>query len=478
MRRRAFLLALGALAAARLQGQGGPATAAGAPSPTWAQDVAPILMNHCVECHRPGEAAPFSLLAYRDAAKRARFLAKTVRARVMPPFSPDGPVGAFVDERRLSEAEIAVIGQWADHGAAAGDLSRAPAPPAARGGGWRLGPPDLVVGMRRPFPIPAGPEDTYQVFPMPFSLAGIPPDVIARARIPESDVLAVAAVEVRAGNPRVLHHAAVFVDTSGVARRREAAEGGNGYPSFGTPGFAPAAYLGGRVLGTTPRFLPSGIAAAAMPMSGDLALQIHYHATGKPETDQSEVGIYFMREPAARMMDSLFLRSFKLEIPAGTAAYVVEDSLEVPADCILMSIFPHMHLLGREVHASAWLPDGTVRPLIDIGRWSFRWQDHYFYREPFLLPKGTRVRCRWVFDNSAGNPSNPFSPPRRVRFGPSSTDEMCGLLLGVIPINLADEPLLAAARMKKVKESVAELTPEERSRFRWDDALDDPSGQN
>jgi hypothetical protein len=446
-------------------------------SPTWAEDVAPILMNHCVECHRPGQVAPFSLLSYADAAKRARFLAKTVAARAMPPFSPDGPVGAFVDERRLSKDEIATIARWAETGAQAGDLSRSPAPPPATASGWRLGPPDLIVKMSRPFTIPAGPDDVYQVFPVPFSLAGVPADVIARARIPESDVLAVAAVEVRPGNPRVFHHAGVFMDTTGVARSREAAEGGNGYASFGTPGFVPAAYLGGRVPGTTPRFLPSGIASAVMPMSGDVVLQVHYHATGKVESDQSEVGIYFMKEPTSRILDSLFLRSFKLDIPAGDTAYVVEDSLEIPADCIVMSLFPHMHFLGSEVHATATLPDGSVRPLIDISRWSFRWQDHYFYREPFVLPKGTLVKCRWVFNNGPDNPSNPNSPPREVVFGPNSTDEMCGLLLGVLPVNLADEPLLQEARVRKMKESIAELTPEERGRFKWDDAFNDLEGQ-
>jgi hypothetical protein len=124
------------------------------------------------------------------------------------------------------------------------------------------------------------------------------------------------------------------------------------------------------------------------------------------------------------------------------------------------------------------LPDGSVRPLLEIGRWRFQWQDRYFYREPFVLPKGSVVRCRWVFDNSAANPSNPSSPPRDVRFGPSSTDEMCGLLLGVLPVNLADQPLLLASRRRKTEESIAALTPEERRRFRWDDAFDDLGGKN
>jgi len=472
MRRIAFGMAIFAASVARMQ------AAASSPTPTWARDVAPILMNNCVECHRPGQVAPFSLLAYRDSAKRARFLAKTVAERTMPPWSPDGPVGAFVGERRLTDAEIAVIDRWAEAGAPAGDLSQAPEPPPALGDGWRLGTPDLVVRMRHPFTLPAGPDDAYEVFPMPFTLDGVPADVIARARIPGTDLLSVAAVEIRAGNRKVLHHADVFIDTSGEARKREAAGGGNGYSSFGTPGFVPSAYLGGRVPGTTPRFLPDGIASGVMPMSGDIALQVHYHATVKAETDQSEVGIYLMREPANRMMDALFLRSFKLDIPAGTAAFTVDDSIVVPADCILMSVFPHMHLLGREVHASAQLPDGSTRPLIDISRWSFPWQDHYFYREPFILPKGTVVRCRWVFDNSEANPSNPFSPPRDVRFGPNATDEMCGLLLGVIPVSLDDVQVLADARLRKMKERVDELTPEQRSRFQWQDAFEGMGGRN
>jgi len=372
---------------------------------------------------------------------------------------------------------VATIARWAEAGAPQGDPAKAPAPPPDPGDQWHLGTPDLIVRMRQPFSVPAGPADTYHVFPIPFSLATVPADVMARARIPDSDVLAVAAVEIHAGNRRSLHHADVFIDTSGAARKREAAEGGNGYDSFGTPGFVPDAYIGGRVPGMTPRFLPRGIAASVMPMAGDLALQVHYSATGKVETDQTEVGIYFMREPVRRIMDSLFLRSFNLDIPAGDAHFVVQDSIEVPADCALMSIFAHMHLIGREVHARATLPDGTVKDLLDISRWDFRWQDRYFYREPFILPKGTVVQCTWVFDNSDANKANPFSPPQNIQFGPNSTDEMCELQLGLIPINLGDEALLLDARVRKMKEKIAELSPEQRSRFHWEDAFNDLSGR-
>jgi hypothetical protein len=442
------------------------------PAPTWAADIAPLLYRNCVECHRPGQVAPFSLLGYKDAAKRARFITKAVKAHYMPPWLPDGPADAFLDERHLSAGEVDQLVRWAAAGAPAGDLTQAPAPPPAADDGWTLGKPDLVVRMREPFAVPPGPSDSFRVFPVSFSLESVPAEVLARARIPDSNVLGVAAIEFRPGNRRVFHHAAVWVDTTGGARKREALEGRNGYESFGSPGFPSAVLLGIRVPGMTPRFLPHGIAASVMPVSGDLAFQIHYRATGKPETDQSEVGIYFVREPVRRVMDTVALRSFKLDIPAGDAAFVVEDSTEIPADCALMNIWPHMHLLAREVHVTVVNPDGSTRSLLDISRWNFKWQDRYVYREPFILPKGARIHCRWIFDNSAGNPSNPFSPPRPVQFGPDATDEMCAVDLGVIPINLADIPLFAAALEQKIREKVAELSPEQRARHNWNEAFE------
>ena len=440
--------------------------------PTWASDIAPLIYRNCVECHRPGQVAPFSLLNYPDAAKRARFITKAVNARYMPPWLPDGPENTFLDERHLTTDEVDQLVRWAEAGAPAGDLAQAPVPPPEVNDGWALGKPDLIVRMRQPFAVPPGPSDSFRVFPVPFSLEGLPADVLARAKIPDSAVLGVAAVEFRPGNRRVFHHAALWTDTSGIARQRESAEGGNGYESFGSPGFPSAALLGIRVPGMTPRFLPHGIAASVMPAGGDLAFQIHYRASGKPETDQSEVGVYFMREPVRRVMDTVALRSFKLDIPAGDAAFTVEDTTEIPADCALMTIWPHMHLLAREVHVTVVNPDGSTRSLLDISRWNFKWQDRYVYREPFILPKGSRIHCRWVFDNSAANPGNPFSPPQPVQFGPNATDEMCAVDLGVLAVNLEDAPLFPAALERKIREKVAELTPEQRARHNWSEAFE------
>lgn len=330
--------------------------------------------------------------------------------------------------------------------------------------------------MPRPFELKAQSEDVYRVFPIPFSLDQVPEAVIQKALIkgsggPESDELAVAAIEIVAGNRRIMHHADVWLDTTGAARKREREGGEVGYTSFGTPGFPPAAYLGGRLAGFKPRRLPKGIAAALMPLQGsDLALQIHYSATGKAEVDQSEVGVYFMRRETARVIESVFLRSFDLDIPPGESSYVVEDELVIPTGCYLLNIFPHMHLLGKSIKARATFPDGSTRLLIEVDQWRFNWQDFYVYREPISLPKGTRIHCVWTFNNSETNASNPNDPPERVQFGPNSTDEMCELHLGVIPVDLEEWHLLPKAREDKMRQKIDELSPEQKARFDWNSA--------
>jgi mono/diheme cytochrome c family protein len=433
-------------------------------SPVWAREVAPILYRHCVECHRPGGVAPFSLLGFSDAAKRAKFIADVTQDRIMPPWLPSGPENVFQHERALSVAELATLTAWAKAWAPSGDLSAAPAEPPAPAGGWRLGPPDVIVRMPRAFHVPAGPGDVYRAFPIALPIEASPAEVRERALVPGTDVLGVSAVEIHPGNRRVLHHAHVWVDTSGVARRLEAASGGVGYEAFGNPGFSTAGYLGGHVPGTTPQFLPSGI-AETYRLGGDLVLQVHYSPTGKPETDQTEIGIYFVREPVKRTVEWLRLGSFNLEIPAGAATHTITDELEIPADCFVLSVSPHMHLLGRTVMATATLPDGSQTELLTIPHWDFGWQDRYSYKKPLLLPRGTRVRVRWIFDNSSTNPRNPHSPPRPVHFGPNTTDEMCEFHLYVVPVDIKDYGAFSELMAVKRREKIAELTAEQRTRY-------------
>lgn len=387
---------------------------AASPTPvTYTKQIAPLLWKNCAGCHRPGEVGPFSLLSYNDAAKRADFLASITAERRMPPWKAEPNFGKFHDERRLSEEEIALLAKWAAAGAPEGDPGDLPKPPTFVEG-WFLGEPDLVLEMPEPFTVPADGRDIYRCFVMP---------------IPISESKTVAAVEFRPGNRSVVHHALLFLDANGVARKKDEAEAGPGYSSFGGPGILPTGGLGGWAPGSMPRRLPEGT-GKFLRRGSDLVLQIHYHPDGKVETDRSTVGIYYTKKPATTLVGGLAVRSRSLNIPASEKHYQVTAESEVlPVDVNVLGVAPHMHLLGRKIKVTAQTTDGRTIPLVWIKDWDFNWQGQYAFVEPVRLPKGSIVRVEAEYDNSADNPRNPNSPPKPVHWGEQTTDEMC--LVGV-----------------------------------------------
>ncbi|HEX8914499.1 MAG TPA: hypothetical protein VF796_19275 [Humisphaera sp.] len=389
--------------------------------PTYAGEVAAILFQNCATCHRPGEVAPFPLLTYADASRRARQIARVVGDRLMPPWKPEPGYGHFQAERRLTEQQIATLRAWADAGAPEGDPNLAPpAPTFAKG--WQLGEPDLVIEMPESYALHAEGPDVLRNFVVPVSV--------------DADKM-VGAIEFRPGNPKVVHHALVFLDGSGQARKLDAADPGPGYTSFGGPGFFPSGSLGGWAPGTTPRFLPDGV-GRYMKKGWDAVIQIHYHPSGKPETDRSSVGVYYVRKPAKRLVGGIAVENWDIDIKPGDANHKLASGYTLPTATTFLSVAPHMHLLGRELKVRAVLPDGTDRPLIWIRRWDFDWQDNYVLPEPLTLPKGTRIEMETVHDNSADNPRNPNRPPARVRYGEESTDEMSLCIFEVTCDDLGD----------------------------------------
>jgi hypothetical protein len=341
---------------------------------TYCKDVAPILWKHCAGCHRPGEIGPFPLLTYRDAAKRAGDIVTVTQDRLMPPWKAEPGYGEFHDPRRLSDRDLALLDAWAAGGAPEGDPADLPPRPRFSEG-WQLGEPDLVLRLPEPFTVRASGPDLYQCFVLPTGLDGDK---------------AVAAVEFRPGNPRVVHHALFFLDRTGKARALDAADPAPGYGHFGGIGFLPSGALGGWAPGAIPRRLPEGM-GRPLPKGSDLVLQVHYHPDGKPETDRSVVGLYFTKSPTTRFVMGLPLSRRDFAIPAGDPRYKVAVDFTLPADVRAVAITPHMHLLGREMKVTAVRPDGTVQPLIWIKDWDFNWQGSYQYHEPVSLPKGTRL---------------------------------------------------------------------------------------
>lgn len=394
---------------------------------TYNRDIAPILYANCVVCHREGEVGPFTLTSYLDAAKRARQIAKVVDMKLMPPWKAAQTHGEFEGQRTLTDGEIATLKAWAKTDRAEGDeADRPPLPQFASE--WHLGPPDLIVEMEEDFVVPAGGPDIFQNFVIPYE-------------IPEDKL--VATVEFQPGASSVVHHSLLFLDNSGKARQKDARSPEPGYSTFGGPGFVPSGSIGGWSPGKTPRPLPDGL-GRKMEKGSDLVMQIHYHPNGKETRDRSRVGIYFVDKPKNEAF-AIWTSSFKLDIPPGEANYIAEASYTLPADLTMLSCIPHMHLLGQEMRVTARLPDGTTRELIDVPQWDFNWQDEYIYAKPFKLPKGTRLEVVARYDNSADNPSNPSSPPKRVTFGEETTDEMlyCFFLVAAddprqVPIVLGD----------------------------------------
>jgi hypothetical protein len=385
----------------------GNGTTNGNEAVSYTRDIAPILQANCMNCHRDGEVAPFPLTSYQDAAKRARQLADVTQSRFMPPWKPEHGFGRLAGERRLTDRQLELLDRWADAGAPEGDPADLPAAPKFAEG-WLLGEPDVVVKVPEAFSVPAGGRDVFRNFVVPLSV--------------DSDKL-VAAVEFRPGNRRVVHHALFFLDSSGAARQKDAADPGPGYSSFGGPGFLPSGALGGWAPGGTPQVLPEGM-GRLLRKGSDLVIQVHYHPSGKPETDQSTVGIHFVKSLPQKIVAGMMVFDRALDIPAGADRHPMARSYTIPADVTLIGLTPHMHLLGREMKVTATFPDGRVENLIWIKDWNFNWQDQYLLERPLRLPKGTRLDVSATYDNSDKNPLNPNTPPRRVTWGEQTTDEM------------------------------------------------------
>lgn len=395
------------------------------PSPTFARDVAPILYKNCASCHRPGESGPFSLLTYQDAKKHAAQIASATSSRAMPPWLPEPGYGDFAYNPRLSAEEIRLISDWAKNGAPEGPANEIPPPPTFTEG-WQLGPPDMVLEAPRAFTLPASGPDVF------YNFIFSPPITSTRF---------VRTIEIRPGNTNAIHHANVMVDRSRSARRQES-EPGAGFPGMDVKIARSAFDFDTHFLfwkpGNTPWSEPDGFAWRLDP-GNDLVLNAHMMTMGMPEEVKPSIGLYFTDKPPAQFPLLIRLEhDGALNIPPGDSDFEVADDFKLPLDVDVLAVYPHAHYLGHIVEGYATLPNGERKQLIRIPHWNPKWQAVYHYSAPVFLPKGTVISMRWHYDNSAANPRNPHRPPRRVRSGNQSTDEMSHLYLQVLPRGSGD----------------------------------------
>jgi hypothetical protein len=444
---------------------GGSATPSAQTPVTFSQHVAPIVFANCTPCHRPGEAAPFSLLNYREARPLAKAIASATASRVMPPWKAGPSDFAFDNARRLTDEQIATIQRWVADGAPEGDPAKVPALPRFTEG-WQLGQPDLAVSMSEAFEVPATGPDVYRNFVVPLNL--------------DRDVW-VRAIDFRPSARSVVHHSLFFLDATGAAREEDARDATPGFPGgmgggrvVGTgrgvaailtntgntqaqaDGVARAAGLGGWALGGRALELPTGL-AFFVPKGSDLILSTHFHPSGKPEREKSSIGLYFAPGPPTQAFTTIQLPPVfgvfeGLDIPAGQERYTISDSFVIPVDVRAFAVGAHAHYLGKEFTLKATLPDGSVKTLLAIGDWDFAWQERYRYKDFVSLPKGTRLEATVSYDNSAANKRNPSRPPVRVQWGEESNDEMGSIGLQVVAANRGELPQLQQAIATHIRE--------------------------
>ena len=385
---------------------------------TFTHDIARLLNKNCVVCHRAGESAPFALQNYRQARTWAAALKDYTTRRIMPPWKAAPGAGEFHDARTLTDAEIARIAQWADSGAPEGNPRDLPAAPAFPDPStWALGKPDMVVEPPRPYHLEAEGPDVYRNFVLPVDF--------------QQDRL-ISAMEFKPGNRAVVHHIVLYIDTGAKSVQMDGKDTEPGYTVPGTGiGILNAEWGEVWVPGRTPRLLPAGV-AIKIPKGAKLVMQVHYHKNGVAQTDVSKLALYFSKGRVQQMMRTLPLVNPAIALKPGEGSQRLMMAFTLPVDAHLHTIFPHMHLLGREMRATAILPDGTKRtiPLINVNDWDFNWQETYAYKEPMALPKGTRIEVEAVYDNSDSNPRQTNHPAKTVYWGEQTTDEMCVFVLG------------------------------------------------
>ncbi len=390
---------------------------------TYSKQVARILNDRCVSCHRPGEIAPFALTDYRQAAGWSEMIAEVVDSGRMPPWHADPRSGHFANDARLTPDEKKTLAAWIADGAPEGDPADLP-PTPAHSDGWRIPGPDLVVEMPEEVEVPAEGSMPYKHYVID---PGFKEDVWVRAS------------QVRPGNASVVHHLVVYVqrpDAKGIER-------------------ISGDFLAAYAPGIPPRVLPDGL-AKRIPAGSKLRFQVHYTPRGTKQVDRSRIALTFVEAARVRKeFKGLMAMDYRFRIPPGADNFESRAEHRFDQAAVLHSLMPHMHLRGKSMRFEATYPDGRGEVLLDVPRYEFDWQNVYVLAEPKPMPEGTVVRVVAHFDNSAANPNNP-DPTRTVTFGEQTRDEM---MVGYINFALADQDLtLGAPAPRKLEDGKYEVT--------------------
>ena len=380
------------------------------PVPTFSHDVAPILYENCVSCHRPGEIGPMPLVTYDEVRPWARAIARQVEDGQMPPWHADAPAGTFANERRLAPEQVATIAAWSAAGAPQGDPRDLPPPPQFVEG-WTIGEPDLIVEMPEPYDVPARGVVDYQYFEAP---------------VPLSEDRWIEAIEVHPGARRVVHHVIVYEREPGRSPRPRFAQQdpqiARTRPGPGGPRRPLGYQLAAVATGTGPSVFPAGT-ARLLRAGATLTFQMHYTPNGTAEQDRTRIGFRFAKHPPLHELRPFNMVNGTFVIPPGAQDHRVEASARFTEDVTLYSMLPHTHLRGKRWEYTLTYPDGRSETVLRVPDYDFGWQTEYWFASPLRIPRGSVLHGVAWYDNSSANRNNP-DPTVEVRWGDQTWEEM------------------------------------------------------
>jgi len=392
--------------------------------PNFSEHIAPIVYAKCTSCHRPGEIGPMPFTNYAEVSAWASMIDQVTQSGYMPPWPPSAQYSNLVGERILSAAEKQLIHDWALAGAPQGDPNLEPALPIFPSGSV-LGTPDLVLSMAEAYPVSGNNQDEYRVFVLPTGL---------------TQDREIKALEFRAGNRSVVHHALIVSEHVGAGQALDASTPGYGFPAFGGFGIPQnqiddfhTAWAPGAVA----EFYPAST-GQVLKANSDVLLQIHYAPSPVAATDSSYVNVFFADQPIQREVNNFEYAYTNLFLPAHQVT-PIKRFFTVPQNYSLIGILPHAHLIGTRWEMYYKTPQGDTVRVIEIPDWDFNWQG--IYKPEFMqkIPAGSIFYAECTYDNTANNPYNPNSPPQNMSWGENTSDEMFYFILQLLPYQAGDE---------------------------------------
>jgi hypothetical protein len=374
---------------------------------TWSGAAAEVLYNNCTSCHNSNGIAPNSLMTYTEAQMYAPLIQSYVTNNIMPPWTADTSYQHYSQERVMTQAEKTILLDWISDGFLAGDLSQAPAPPIYNGSQQLPGVPDLVINAPNYMSKATNTTDDYVCFVIPSGLL---------------QNKKVRAIEVIPGNLNTVHHCLVYNDPS-LANSTDTIGGNCGGPVAGD-------LMMGYTPGATATIFPASVnfnSGMILEAGTDIVLAMHYPEGSYGTYDQTKVNFYFYNDPVSNFREisaSPIIQDWGFTIAAGQTDSVEVVYNNLPVDFTLLSVFPHMHLIGEKIESHAVTPTNDTIPFIRIPHWDFEWQDFYWFEYMKKIPANSEIYGKGVYKNTAANVHNPFDPPQNISAGLNTTDEM------------------------------------------------------